>query len=221
MERTASHCSSSSSLLIAGTAQQVARPGSAPSSRQAAGRRRSRRKAGAGAGMEAGHRGRGNGAAPSSFARISLISAMREASVSAANATATGRNDAAAAVPMAARRPSGRAGVCSAEAPANSVTARVVSMKRFGRQQAREEACTKGALKVELSRGGLIFVLTRRRCADTAHTHKWDGLHTRHLLESTHTTTHTNTNKHTTWPDKVRCGLTPWRRPPHQRRAPS
>jgi hypothetical protein len=158
MERTASHCSSSSSLLIAGTAQQVARPGSAPSSRQAAGRRRSRRKAGAGAGMEAGHRGRGNGAAPSSFARISLISAMREASVSAANATATGRNDAAAAVPMAARRPSGRAGVCSAEAPANSVTARVVSMKRFGRQQAREEACTKGALKVELSRGGLIFV---------------------------------------------------------------
>jgi hypothetical protein len=35
-----------------------------------------------------------------------------------------------------------------------------------------------------------------------------------------HTQTHTNTNKHTTWPDKVRCGLTPWRRPPHQRRAP-
>ena len=171
MERTASHCSSSSSLLIAGTAQQVARPGSAPSSRQAAGRRRSRRKAGAGAGMEAGHRGRGNGAAPSSFARISLISAMREASVSAANATATGRNDAAAAVPMAARRPSGRAGVCSAEAPANSVTARVVSMKRFGRQQAHPRR--PDALKVELSRGGLIiFVLTRRRCADTAHTHK-------------------------------------------------
>jgi len=57
-------------------------------------------------------------------------------------------------------------------------------------------------------------ILTRRRGADTAHTHKWDGLHTRHLLESTHT------NKHTTWPDKVRCGLTPWRRPPYQRRAP-
>jgi hypothetical protein len=35
-----------------------------------------------------------------------------------------------------------------------------------------------------------------------------------------HTQTHTNTNKHPTWPDKVRCGLTPWRRPPHQRRAP-
>ena len=30
-------------------------------------------------------------------------------------------------------------------------------------------------------------ILTRRRGADTAHTHKWDGLHTRHLLESTHT----------------------------------
>ena len=39
---------------------------------------------------------------------------------------------------------------------------------------------------------------------------KEDGLHTRHLLESTHT----NTNKHTARPDKVRCGLTPWRRPP-------
>jgi hypothetical protein len=37
----------------------------------------------------------------------------------------------------------------------------------------------------------------------TRHTHKWDGLHTRHLLESTHTT-HTNTNKHTARPDKVR-----------------
>ena len=32
----------------------------------------------------------------------------------------------------------------------------------------------------------------------TRHTHKWDGLHTRHLLESTeHTQTHTNTHKHT------------------------
>ena len=50
----------------------------------------------------------------------------------------------------------------------------------------------------------------------TRHTHRSDGLHTRHLLESTHT----NTNKRTARPDKVRCGLTPWRRPPHQRRAP-
>ena len=33
-------------------------------------------------------------------------------------------------------------------------------------------------------------------------THTWDGLHTRHLLESTHT----NTHKHTARPDKVRCG---------------
>lgn len=68
------------------------------------------------------------GSAPSSFARISLISVMRDASSAAANAAARGRNDAAAAVPMAARRPSGRAGV-SAEVPTSSVTARVVSMK--------------------------------------------------------------------------------------------
>ena len=27
----------------------------------------------------------------------------------------------------------------------------------------------------------------------TRHTHKWDGLHTRHLLESTHTNTHKHT----------------------------
>ena len=66
-----------------------------------------------------------------------------------------------------------------------------------------------------------IYVLTRRRGADTAHTQMGrPPVHTRHLLESTHTNTHTNTNKHTTWPDKVRCGrcgLTRWRRPPHQR----
>jgi hypothetical protein len=37
-------------------------------------------------------------------------------------------------------------------------------------------------------------------------------VHTRHLLESTHTNTHKHKHdKHTTWPDKVRCGLTPWR----------
>ena len=35
----------------------------------------------------------------------------------------------------------------------------------------------------------------------TRHTHKWDGLNTRHLLESTHTQTHTHTNKHTSRPD--------------------
>ena len=64
-----------------------------------------------------------------------------------------------------------------------------------------------------------IFILTRRRGVPTRHTHKWDadGLRPRHLLESTHTQTHTNTNKHTMRSDKVRCGLTPWRRPPHQR----
>ena len=84
--------------------------------------------------------GQSKGTAPSSFARISLISAMREASLSTANAAATGRNDAAAAVPMAARRPSGRDGVCSAEAPASSVTARVVSINRAGRAGGRREA---------------------------------------------------------------------------------
>jgi len=45
----------------------------------------------------------------------------------------------------------------------------------------------------------------RRRGVPTRHTHKWDGLHTRHLLERVHTQTHTSTNKHTTRPDKVRC----------------
>ena len=39
-------------------------------------------------------------------------------------------------------------------------------------------------------------------------------VHTRHLLESTDTNTHKQT--HTARPDKVRCGITPWRRPPHQ-----
>ena len=33
----------------------------------------------------------------------------------------------------------------------------------------------------------------------TRHTHRWDGLHTRHLLESTHT----NTNKRTARPDSI------------------
>ena len=64
-------------------------------------------------------------------------------------------------------------------------------------------------------------MITRRRGADTAHTQM--GRPTRHIrgtYSRVHTQTHTNTNKHTTWPDKVRCGLTPWRRPPHQRRAP-
>jgi len=50
---------------------------------------------------------------------------------------------------------------------------------------------------------------TRRRGVPTRHTHKWDGLHTRHLLQSTHT----NTHKHTMQPDKVQCGLMPWRHP--------
>ena len=36
-----------------------------------------------------------------------------------------------------------------------------------------------------------------------------------------HKHTHTHCNKHNSvWPDKVLCGLTPWRRPPHQRREP-
>ena len=38
----------------------------------------------------------------------------------------------------------------------------------------------------------LLYLLARRRGADTAHT-KWDGLHTRHLFESTHTNTHKHT----------------------------
>jgi hypothetical protein len=63
------------------------------------------------------------------------------------------------------------------------------------------------------------------RGAYTHGTHTgWDGLHTRHLLESTHTNTHKHTQTQTNTqrsarPDKVRCGLMPWRRPlyyPHQ-----
>ena len=50
-----------------------------------------------------------------------------------------------------------------------------------------------------------IFILTRRRGVPTRHTHKWDadGLRPRHLLESTHTQTHTNTNNANT-----QCGPT-------------
>ena len=51
-------------------------------------------------------------------------------------------------------------------------------------------------------------------------THTNGTAYIRGTYSRVHTQTHTNTNKHTTWPDKVRCGLTPWRRPPHQRRAP-
>jgi hypothetical protein len=56
----------------------------------------------------------------------------------------------------------------------------------------------------------------------TRHTHKWDGLHTRHLLvvhTQTHTQTQTNTQRGPT-KHGVRAHLTPWRRP-HQRRAPA
>ena len=40
------------------------------------------------------------------------------------------------------------------------------------------------------------YILTRRRGVPTRHTHKWDGLHTRHLLESTHTNTHKHKQAH-------------------------
>ena len=51
-------------------------------------------------------------------------------------------------------------------------------------------------------------------------THTNGTAYTRGTYSRVHTQTHTNTNKRTARPDKVRCGLTPWRRPPHQRRAP-
>ena len=38
-----------------------------------------------------------------------------------------------------------------------------------------------------------LYIYAPRRGAHTRHTHKWDGLHTRHLLESTHTNTHKHT----------------------------
>ena len=59
---------------------------------------------------------------------------------------------------------------------------------------------------IQLYRGGAYRVPTRQ-------THRWHGLHTSHLLESTqthtkHTHTITNlTNTHAARPDKVPCGL--------------
>ena len=76
-------------------------------------------------------------------------------------------------------------------------------------------------------RHATTYILTRARRGyggsgvPTRYTHKWDGLHTRHLFESTHTNTHkhtqthTNTHKHTQTHNAARqsrCGLTPWRR---------
>ena len=43
---------------------------------------------------------------------------------------------------------------------------------------------------------GTLYVLTRLGGVPTRHTHKWDGLHTRHLLESTHTNTHKHKQTH-------------------------
>ena len=99
-------------------------------------------------------------AAPSSFALISLISVMRAASsAAAANAAATGRNDAAAAVPMTARRPSGRAGVWSAaEVPTSSVTARVVSMKIAGAQAPHLALSTKALSSAEGGNSGRFLI---------------------------------------------------------------
>jgi hypothetical protein len=59
------------------------------------------------------------------------------------------------------------------------------------------------------------------RAADTAHTQLGRPAHEAPTREYTHkhTQTHTNTRRGPT--NKVRCGLTPWRRPlTHQRRAP-
>jgi hypothetical protein len=59
------------------------------------------------------------------------------------------------------------------------------------------------------------------RAADTAHTQLGRPAHEAPTREYTHkhTQTHTNTQRGPT--NKVRCGLTPWRRPlTHQRRAP-
>ena len=47
-------------------------------------------------------------------------------------------------------------------------------------------------------------------------THTNGTAYTRGTYSRVHTQTHTNTNKRAARPDKVRCGLTPWRRPPHQ-----
>ena len=64
-----------------------------------------------------------------------------------------------------------------------------------------------------------ILTPAPRRGADTAHTQMGRGrVHTRHLLESTHTST--NKHKQTARPDKVQCGFTPWRRPRPLTRTP-
>jgi hypothetical protein len=62
-----------------------------------------------------------------------------------------------------------------------------------------------------------------RRGANTAHTQMGRPTYERHLY--TREYTHTNTHKHkqthnVARQSTVRCGLTPWRRTPHQRRAP-
>merc|ERR1712194_272895 len=41
------------------------------------------------------------------------------------------------------------------------------------------------------------YLYLRAGGVPTRHTHKWDGLHTRHLLESTHTNTHKHTPQST------------------------
>jgi len=62
--------------------------------------------------------------------------------------------------------------------------------------------------------------VTRRRGAHTRrHTHKWDGLHTRHLLASTHTNTHKHKQTHS--PRYTTDGLRrsrPWQ-PQHRRKS--
>ena len=62
-----------------------------------------------------------------------------------------------------------------------------------------------------------IFINAPEGCRHGTHTN--GTAYIRGTYSRVHTQTHTNTNKHTTRPDKVRCGLTPWRCPPHQRRA--
>ena len=64
----------------------------------------------------------------------------------------------------------------------------------------------------------VICIYAPEGCQHGTHTN--GTAYTRGTYSRVHTQTHTNTNKRTARPDKVRCGLTPWRRPPHQRRAP-
>jgi hypothetical protein len=79
---------------------------------------------------------------------------------------------------------------CGGRADAAAPAAPAECGRGGGRRSVRREEAqhAMASTSVDVVRCGAMwcYVLTRRWGADTAHTQKkWDGLHTRHLLEST------------------------------------